>query len=169
MKGTRRSLWSYLAVGAVLVLLAVVATGVWFFSSHRRIAYVDSSAADAEFTTLRSRFSNQQPLLDMLTRQARRDGGAAGTTDRPHAVHTVIFDTREGNRLVRMDVPYWFARAFGRRGNLQWLGQLSFLDDTEFDPDQIQLSWAEIDRHGPGLIVDYHHPSSGGQFICWVD
>jgi hypothetical protein len=67
-----------------------------------------------------------------------------------------------------MDVPYWFARGFGRGGNLQWLGQLTFLDDTEFDPDQIQLSWAEIDRHGPGLIADYRHPG-GGQFICWVD
>jgi len=53
-------------------------------------------------------------------------------------------------------------------GEIKWLGQLSFLDDTEFDPEPIRLSWNEIERHGPGLIADYRHPG-GGQFISWVD
>jgi hypothetical protein len=49
---------------------------------------------------------------------------------------TVVFDTRGGQRLVRIDVPYWFARRFaGRDGEFRWLGQLTFLDDTEFDPE----------------------------------
>jgi hypothetical protein len=26
----------------------------------------------------------------------------------------------------------------------------------------------QIERHGPGLIADYRHPS-GGQFIAWVE
>ena len=50
----------------------------------------------------------------------------------------------------------------------RWLGQLTFLDDTEFDPEPIQLSLAQVERHGPGLVVDYRHPS-GGQFIAWVE
>jgi len=48
------------------------------------------------------------------------------------------------------------------------LGELTFLDDTEFDPEPIQLSLAQVERHGPGLVVDYRHPS-GGQFIAWVE
>ena len=71
-------------------------------------------------------------------------------------------------RLVRITVPYRFARLFGRRG-FRWLGQLTFLDDTEFDPEPIQLSLAQVERHGPGLMVDYRHPSSGAQFIAWVE
>jgi hypothetical protein len=43
-----------------------------------------------------------------------------------------------------------------------------FLDDTEFDPEFIQLSLAQVERHGPGLMVDYRH-ASGSQLIAWVE
>ena len=79
----------------------------------------------------------------------------------------MIFDTRGGERLVRITVPYRFGRLFGR-GGFRWLGQLTFLDDTEFDPEPIQLSLDQVARRGPGLIVDYRHPN-GGQFIAWVE
>ncbi len=53
--------------------------------------------------------------------------------------HTIIFDTQGGRRLVRITVPYWFARRFADdRGEFRWLGQLTFLDDTEFDPEPIR-------------------------------
>ena len=69
---------------------------------------------------------------------------------------------------MRITVPYRFARLFGRGAGFRWLGELTFLDDTEFDPESIQLSLAQVERHGPGLMVDYRHPS-GGQFIAWVE
>jgi hypothetical protein len=50
----------------------------------------------------------------------------------------------------------------------RWLGELTFLDDTEFDPEPIQLSFDDIERHGPGVIVDFRHPGAG-QFIAWVE
>ena len=51
---------------------------------------------------------------------------------------------------------------------LQWLGPLSFLDDTEFDPERIRLTWDDVVRHGPGLIADYRH-AGGGQFLSWAE
>jgi hypothetical protein len=48
--------------------------------------------------------------------------------------HTAIFDARGRDRLIRIDVPYWFARRFARTGEFRWLGELTFLDDIEFDP-----------------------------------
>ena len=70
----------------------------------------------------------------------------------------VIFDTRGKQRLVRVTVPFWFARHFARHdGKFQWLGELTFLDDTEFDPETIPLSLAQIENHGAGLIVDCRH------------
>ena len=82
---------------------------------------------------------------------------------------TVIFDTRGAQRIVRIAVPYWFARRFaGRDGEFRWLGQLTFLDDTEFDPEPIRLSLDQLERRGPGLVAQYQHPS-GGQFISWVE
>jgi hypothetical protein len=72
-------------------------------------------------------------------------------------------------RLEAQFSRFWFARRFaGRNGEFRWLGQLTFLDDTEFDPEAIHLSLDQLERRGPGLIADYRHPN-GGQFISWVD
>jgi hypothetical protein len=157
-------------LGVAITALAALATGsaVWFVATHRSSSPMSAEAADREFQRLRARFADQQPILDMQRRRAH--AGPATPPGRPHlqVVHTMIFDTRGGQRLVRMDVPYWLARRYGRNGSMEWLGQLSFLDDTEFDPEPIRLSWDQVERHGAGLIADFRHPS-GGQFISWVD
>jgi hypothetical protein len=72
-------------------------------------------------------------------------------TDSPIRVfHTVIFDTRGGSRLIHLTAPYRFARLFAHRdGRFRWLGELTFLDDTEFDPEPIQLSFDDLKRRGP--------------------
>jgi hypothetical protein len=71
--------------------------------------------------------------------------------------------------MVGVTVPYGFARLFaGRDGEFRWLGQLTFLDDTEFDREAIRLSLGQIEGRGPGLIVD-DQLLSGVQFISWVE
>jgi hypothetical protein len=160
-----------LAIGlsaAVIASLAVV-SAVWFFLHHREAQPASASAASAEFQQLRSRFAGEPPLLDMRLRTTVADAEVPRAAGPLHAFHTVVFDTRGGERLVKMTVPYWFGQRFARHdGQFVWLGELTFLDDTEFDPERIQLSLDRIKRHGPGLLVDYQHPS-GGQFIAWVD
>lgn len=74
-----------------------------------------------------------------------------------------------GQRIVRITVPYWFGRLFvDGRGEFRWLGELTFLDDTEFDPEAIRLSLRRLERRGPGPVADLRH-AGGGQFISWVD
>jgi hypothetical protein len=122
-----------------------------------------------EFSQLRARFSNQQPLLDMSRREASEMPVGSQRVAPLRSFRTVIFDTRGGQRIVRIAVPYWFARCFaGRDGEFRWLGQLTFLDDTEFDPEAIRLSLDRLERRGPGLVAYYQHPG-GGQFISWVE
>jgi len=75
----------------------------------------------------------------MLERRPVADVSRSQTGSPQHSFHTVIFDTRGCQRIVRITVPYRFGRLF-RRGGFRWLGQLTFLDDTEFDPEPIQLS-----------------------------
>ncbi len=151
----------------LLGLGALVVTAVWFVGTHRPRRAASIETADYEFRQLRARFVDELPLLDMTRRDvATRAVSHPGPV---HTVHTLIFDTRGGQRLVRMQMPFWTARRlFARHGALQWLGQLTFLDDTEFDPEPIRLTWDDVRRHGPGLIADYRHPS-GGQFLGWVD
>src|SRR5262249_40999375 len=108
-------------------------------------------------------------LLDMSLREARELPSMSSTQKRLRTFHTEVFDTRTEQRMVSITVPYWFARRIaGRSGEFRWLGELTFLDDTEFDPEAIRLSLAQIERRGPGLIADFKHPS-GGRFVSWVE
>ena len=159
---------SFLAVAITTLGALAIGSALWFFATHRSSSPTSAEAADREFQRLRARFADQQPILDMQLRRAHAAPATPPSSRHLRVVHTVIFDTRGGQRLVRMDVPYWFARKYGRHGSMEWLGQLSFLDDTEFDPEPIRLSWDQVEQHGAGLIADFRHPS-GGQFISWVD
>jgi hypothetical protein len=169
MKHTTRSIVFSVITGAVIIALTAVGVGLWFFVSHHASNTISKQSAEAEFSQLRSRFSTQHPLLDMSRRRAL-DNSTLGLSVMPlHTFHTVIFDTRGSQRMVHITVPFWFARLFaGRDGEFTWLGQLTFLDDTEFDSEAIHLSLDQLEHRGPGLIVDFQHPS-GGQFISWVE
>jgi hypothetical protein len=152
-----------------IVLAAITGAGLWFFLSHRDSVPASAQLAEAEFSQLRARFSNQQPLIDMSRREPPALAAVLPAVGPLRSFHTVIFDTRGGQRIVRITVPYRFARRYaGRDGEFKWLGQLTFLDDTEFDPEPIRLSLDQLERRGPGLVADYRHPS-GGQFISWVE
>jgi hypothetical protein len=155
--------------GAVIIVLTAVGMGLWFFFSHHESSPVSKQSAEAEFSQLRSRFSNQQPLIDMSLRQPVGTPTIGQSVLPLHTFHTVIFDTRSSQRIVHITVPYWFARLFADRdGKFKWLGQLTFLDDTEFDSEAIRLTLDQLEQQGPGLVVDYQH-LSGGQFISWVE
>ncbi|HEV3060168.1 MAG TPA: hypothetical protein VGY48_18125 [Vicinamibacterales bacterium] len=168
---SRRTL--IVAIVACAVLLVSVPAAVMFFSQHHESRLVSPEAAEAEFAQLRARFAGQRPLLDMGARHVVEPAAGDDSTRRAtslHAFHTVILDTRgRAPRLLHLTAPCGFARLFAHRdGVFRWLGELTFLDDTEFDPEPIQLPFGEISRHGPGLIVDYRH-AGGGQFIAWVE
>lgn len=168
MKRRTQTVWRFVGVGGAVVVVLVIGA-VWFVMSHRTSVAVSAQLADIEFSRLRARFGTEQPLLDMSVREVSSAPAAPYGSVPLHSFHTVIFDTRGGQRLIRIEVPYWFARRFaGRDREFTWLGQLTFLDDTEFDPEAIRLSLDQLERRGPGLVADYSHPG-GGQFISWVE
>jgi hypothetical protein len=165
----KRSVLLSMGLCAAIVTLSAVTGTVWFFVRHWETESASVSTAKLEFDQLRARFAGEQPLMNMRFRKRSTDLNASGVPAPLHSFHTVIFDTRGAQRLVRITVPYWFGRHYARHnGRFVWLGELTFFDDTEFDPEKIQLSIDEVERHGPGLLVDYRHPT-GGQFIAWVE
>jgi hypothetical protein len=170
MKRTNWRRVFYVAASILLVMVGLgVGAGLWFVAAHRQSTSMPPSEADTAFAQIRARFSDQQSLLDMEQRQASAVVPATARPQPLRTFHTLIFDTRGGARLIRISVPYWFARQYARHhGEFRWLGELTFLDDTEFDPERIRLSLDQIEARGPGLVVDYRH-KSGGQFIAWVD
>jgi hypothetical protein len=162
---SRRSL--LLGIGACVAALSMTGMAAVYFERHHEVMKMSPDAAAAEIQRVRARFAGQPPMVDMDRREGVAPPAAASAPI--HVFHTMILDTRNGARLVRMSAPAPFARLFAHRdGWFRWLGELTFLDDTEFDPEPIHLSFDDIRRHGPGLLVDYRHPG-GGQFIAWVE
>ena len=162
---SRRSLLTGIAVCGAL--LAIGGAASIFFARHHESLRMSRDAAGAEIQKVRERFAGQPPMVDMGSREGAVPVGASPQPIR--AFHTMIYDTRGGERLVHVTAPIVFARMFAHRdGWFWWLGELTFLDDTEFDPEPIHLSFDQIRRRGPGLLVDYRHPG-GGEFIAWVE
>ena len=169
MKCPNRSGLYLLFSGVLALVLTAIGIGLAFFASHHESQPVTEQSAAVTFAQLRSQFPAGSALLEMSRAQPLDELGTAPSLAALHTFHTVIFDTRAGGRLVEIHVPYWFARLFaGREGEFHWLGQLTFLDDTEFDGESIQLTLEQLEQRGPGLIVDYTHPG-GGQFLSWVE
>jgi hypothetical protein len=158
----------WIVVGMAFAGTGALTGAAFFYFGHHHSKYASAQTAEAEFQRLRDRFAGQSPLLDMRERRPLINASVPQIGAPLHTFHAMIFDTRGGQRIVRITVPYRLGRLFGRRGGFRWLGQLTFLDDTEFDPEPIQLSLDQLARHGPGLVVDYRH-ASGGQFIAWVE
>lgn len=131
-----RSLVLAISLCAGIVVLAALGVALVFFFQHHESESAFAATAEAEFRHLRARFADQQPLLDMQTGQPLTELNRARPILPLHTFHTVIFDTRGGPRFVHITVPYWFGRFFARqRSGFRWLGELTFLGDTEFDPE----------------------------------
>jgi hypothetical protein len=163
---SRRTL--LLAIAGCMTLMVMGAGCAWYVERHRTSLAMSPDAAESEFQQLRARFAGHPPLVDMNARTVAAYAPSPSAAP-VRSFHTVIFDTRGGHRLVHLTAPYGFARLFAHRdGRFRWLGELTFLDDTEFDPEPIQLPIDDIKQRGPGLLVDFRHPG-GGQFIAWVE
>src|SRR5436190_15114406 len=89
------------------IVIAVIA-GATFFLRHRSSESASAQTAEAEFHRLRVRFADQRPLLDMSAREPIAHAGVRQTGARLRLFHTMIFDTRGSQRIVRITVPYWF-------------------------------------------------------------
>ena len=164
MRNGRRSLVLILATAAILAGVAVVT----FVPLYRSSRSVSMAMAASELDQRRSRFSGVRPLVEMDRRRGPVSAPGRLRVPPVHAIHTLVLDTRGGCRVVEVGAPFWAVRLLARGGRLRSLGELTFLDDTEFDPEPIDLLLDEIERRGPGPLVDLRH-AGGGQFLSWAD
>jgi hypothetical protein len=164
MEKSTRSLVPTIAAIAILAGVAVLT----FIAQHRSSKPASAAAAATEFDQHRAKFSEAQPLVNMVQRRPAIETPSRLTVPPVRVIHTLVFDTRGNGRLVQVSAPFWMVKLLARSGRLHSLGELTFLDDTEFDPEAIDLSLEQVARRGPGPLVDFRHPS-GGQFFSWAD
>jgi hypothetical protein len=156
--------WVWVVVGIVIFgilgVIAMAAAGLWFVKSHVNIRSTTSAVASADFQTIRARFANQKPLIELDDRgnflHANTD--RPGSTQRPHTLTILAFDSRD-EKVVRLELPFWLLRLKGG-------GSRFDVGGGNVDLAKLRLTVEELERFGPTLILD-QKDIDGSRVLIW--
>jgi hypothetical protein len=145
-----------LAAACAVLLIALIAFGAFFYTRHVQIGTTANEPAREEFAAVRQRFAGEQPLVELREDGVQLHQRTARPSDRKIQTVRVLAWNPDDHRIVRVDVPMWLVRMKGS------MPGISILDTGP------QLTAEDIERHGPGLIVDHATPD-GKQVIVWAE
>jgi hypothetical protein len=168
--------WVVLGIVGFFVLACAVLIGgsILMVRRHVHTELAEKQTAEQEFARQRARFAGQQPLIEL--RKTIQDDdkmvfhrppeSAARRTDL-QTIRVLVYDNHEG-RLIHIDVPLWIMRLMpsnrGTRGRQMTLRG----NGLDFDFNNGDLTLEDVERHGPGLVVD-GIDSRGAQVLVWAE
>jgi len=170
MSTNSRQTWISVVVASVIIvgILAVAAIGgtAFFIYRHVNAQFTPSENADAQFAEARARFAGQKPLIEI-----RKDDEAVVHREvipgalppvKLDTLRVLAYDTR-AEKLVRVSIPFWLLRMAPSR-------HVSFINDTgiDFDSDRVRLTLDDLERRGPGLILD-QADRRGSHVLVWTE
>ena len=156
--------WVWVVVGIVVLgilgVIAMAAAGLYFVKSHVDIRPTTTAAASADFQTIRARFANQKPLIELDDHgnflHANVDRPSSPTP--PQSLNIMAFDPKD-ERVVRMDLPFWLLR-------LKMRGTRIDVGSGNIDLAKLRLTVEDLERFGPTLILD-QKDSDGARVLVW--
>jgi hypothetical protein len=161
----RRTLVSIVVAGIVLVgMLAVAAVGgtVYFFYRHIDAHFTGQENADLTFEQTRARFAGQTPLVEVSRDDEPVVHHPSGSRRDVQVLHALVYDESSG-KLTHVDVPGWLLRVMSAGGRLRIANVDAFGDD-----DTAKLTLEDLERHGPGLVMDVKR-RRGSQLLVWTE
>jgi len=161
----RTWIWIVVGVFAFLFVLAIgsaVFTAYWL-GNHMEIVETPPADAAKAFEEARAKFPGQQPLLEFQDGEPRTVANTATPSSvKLTTLHILAFDESEGDgRLVRVDVPFWLLRLKSGPISLS-----SYADG--FDDRRVKMTVEDIERRGPGIVLDIKEPNEG-RVLIWAE
>ena len=161
--------WAAILIAGVIIvgMLAVAAVGgaALFIYRHVNATFTGQENATEQFSRARARFAGQLPLIEIAVGDepvVHRElvKGAAG--HRLDAIRVLAYDRRAG-KLVRVSIPFWLL-------HLVPSNHFSFLNDNgiEIDSDRVRLTLEDLERRGPGLVLDTKD-RHGSEVLIWTE
>jgi hypothetical protein len=163
---TSKKTWISILIAAVIIVwmlaLAMVGGTALFIYSHINSQFTPAENAERQFAQMRARFAGQQPLVEMRTDdEPVLHRTASAPRQELRSLHALAYDTR-AQKLVHVDVPIWLLR-FMPSGNTIRIADLDELDDQ-----RARLTLEDLERHGPGLVLDVRRRRNG-QVLVWTE
>jgi hypothetical protein len=146
----------FLGIGALVAITA-------YFSEHMVVSESSAREADDEFEKVRQQFKGQQPLVELkdgVSRAVRDPTASPGSSQGLKTLHVLAWDSHE-EKLVNVAVPWWVVRM--KSGPIRFSSYASGLDDSG-----VSLRPEDIERHGPGIILDGTGPR-GERVLLWAN
>jgi hypothetical protein len=164
----KKRTWVAIVVAILIIIvmggIVLVGSAAYYIRRHISTQFVDDSVAATEFERARARFAGQQPLVELRgEHDAVVHRRIASSPAELQTLRVLAFDAREG-KLVRVSVPFWLLRLMpGKRVSV---GRNQGID---FDTDRMHLTVDDLERAGPGLVLDGKEPGGGGLILVWTE
>ncbi|OFW05295.1 MAG: hypothetical protein A3H96_07595 [Acidobacteria bacterium RIFCSPLOWO2_02_FULL_67_36] len=156
--------WVKVTLGGValvaVVVLALAGVGAYFVLGNMNKRDAGEAEALRDIDAIRARFGARPPLVEIVDpRRAdiriNRLQNTAGT--RVATVHIINWNADSGE-LIRTEAPLWLMR----------FSSVNLLSQLGVAPARFTLTVADIERYGPGIVVDHGVPGSV-RVLVWVD
>lgn len=170
MAQNNRKTWVSVLIASVIIagILAVAAIGgtAFFIYRHVNTQVTPSENAEQLFAEARARFMGRQPLIEMGEDDEpvlhREVIPASLPEAKLETLRVLAYDTR-ARKLVRVSIPFWLLRLAPTK-------HVSFMKDggIDFDSDRMRLTLDDLERRGPGLILD-QADRRGSHVLVWTE
>jgi len=170
MSQSNRKTWVSILIAAVIIVgmiaITVVGGTAFFFYRHINAQFTGQENAQQQFADARARFSGQRPLIEIKSDDEpvlHRELVAAGRSKaKLESLRVLAYDPR-ARKLVRISIPFWLIRMTPAH-------HFSVLTDNgfDFDTDRVRLTYKDLERMGPGLILD-QTDRRGSQVLVWTE
>jgi hypothetical protein len=148
----------------LLLVVAALGLGAFGYLASRTVTVeqVDESDAARQFLAARAAFGSALPMIevDASGHVARRAGPPLEKAIHLDRLRILVYQVQQ-RRLVQADVPFWFVALKGPA--LQYAVQ-----GTGVDLDRLGVTAADIERHGPGPILDETR-ANGDRVLVWAE
>lgn len=162
---TKRT-WISILIASVIIIgvlaIAVVGGTAFFFYRHIDAKFTGQENADRTFAETRARFAGQTPLIEISRDDEPVVHHPSGSRHAIQALHALAYSEDTG-KLTHVDVPGWLLRLMSGGGRVRIANMDAFGDD-----DTAKLTLDDLERHGPGLVMDVRR-RRGSQLLVWTE
>jgi len=165
---SKKTSWAVIivAASAFVLIVGVGLVGVVGYVIYQQFAFQAKSAtemsADEEFAEIVGKFEGQKPYLVIKDGEPVVSDAPAAAPGKPvEALHIIVWDPDE-RKVIKLNMPFWLLR--------MTKGQpikISSNDDPDGQSVKLQITADDLERRGPGLILD-HREASGERVLVWA-